>query len=74
MAQRTVAQAALPYLLVVLDPVNFEKPYTQQMEGVSTVYKQTPPNLEGWARLVRGDPAMMATVVNTPLPAISYAN
>jgi len=73
-AQRTVAQAALPYLLVALDPVNFEKPYTKQLEGVSTVYKKTPPNLEGQARLARGYPAMTATVVNTPVPAISYAN
>jgi hypothetical protein len=73
-AQRTVAQAALPYILVALDPVNFEKPYTQHLEGVSTVYKKTPPNLEGKARLARGYPAMTATVVNTPVPAISYAN
>jgi hypothetical protein len=73
-AQRTVAQAALPYLLVALDPVNFEKPYTRHLEGVSTIYKKTPPNLEGQARLARGYPAMTATVVNTPVPAISYAN
>jgi len=73
-AQRTVAQAALPYLVVALDPVNFEKPYTKQLEGVSTVYKKTPPNLEGKARLARGYPAMTACVVNTPVPAISYAN
>jgi hypothetical protein len=73
-AQRTVAQAALPYLVVALDPVNFEKPYTKQLEGVSTVHKKTPPNLEGKARLARGYPAMTATVVNTPVPAISYAN
>ena len=74
MAQRTVAQATLPYLLVALDPVNFEKPYTKHLEGVSTGYKKTPPNLEGKARLARGYPAMTATVVNTPVPAISYAN
>ncbi len=73
-AQRTVAQAALPYLVVALDPVNFEKPYTKQLEGVSTVYKKTPPNLEGKARLTRGYPAMTASVVNTPVPVISYAN
>jgi len=66
-AQRTVAQAALPYLVVALDPVNFEKPYTKQLEGVSTVYKKTPPNLEGKARLARGYPAMTASVVNAPV-------
>jgi hypothetical protein len=73
-AQRTVAQATLPYLVVALDPVNFEKPYTKHLEGVSTVYKKTPPNLEGKARLARSYPAITATVVNTPVPAISYAN
>ena len=36
--------------------------------------KSTPPNLNGNARLTRGYPAMTATVVNTPIPAISYAN
>jgi hypothetical protein len=73
-AQRTVQQAALPYVLIALDPVNFEKPYTKRLEGVSTVYKKTPPNLAGEARLTPGYPAMTATVVNTPVPAISYAN
>lgn len=73
-AQRTVKQAALPYLVVALDPVNFEKPYTKQLEGISTVYKKTPPNLAGKARLTPGYPAITATVVNTPVPAIAYAN
>ena len=72
--QRVGEQAALPYLVIALDPVNFEKPYTKQLEGVSTVYKKTPPDLEVRARLSRGYPAMTATVVNTPVPAISYAN
>ena len=26
------------YLVVAIDPVNFEKPYTQKLEGVSTVH------------------------------------
>lgn len=60
--------------MVALDPVNFEKPYTHELEGVSTVYKKTPPDLSGQARLTRGYPAMTATVVNTQVPAISYAN
>jgi len=71
-ARRSVAEAALAYLVVALDPVNFEKPYTQKLEGVSIVHKQTPPNLEGEARLARGYPAMTATTVNTPVPVISY--
>jgi hypothetical protein len=73
-ARRTVEQACPAYLVVAIDPVNFEKPYTKKLEGVSTVYKKTPPNLAGEARLARGYPAITATVVNTPVPAISYAN
>lgn len=73
-AQRTVAEEAPNYLVVALDPVNFEKPYTKKLEGVSTVRKSTPPNLDGEARLARGYPAMTASVVNTLVPAISYLN
>jgi hypothetical protein len=73
-ARRTVAQEEPNYVVVALDPVNFEKPYTKKLEGVSTVHKSTPPNLEGEARLAHGYPAMTATVVNTAVPAISYAN
>jgi len=73
-AQRTVAEEDPDYLEVALDPVNFEKPYTRKLEGVSTVYKSRPPNLNGEARLAHGYPAMTATVVNTVVPAISYLN
>ena len=73
-AQRTVAQEDPDYLVVVLDPVNFEKPYTKKLEGVSTVHKSTPPDLKGEARLAHGYPAMTATVVNTAIPALSYLN
>jgi len=45
-----VAQEQPDYVVVALDPVNFEKPYTKKLEGVSTVHKSTPPNLEGEAR------------------------
>ena len=43
MAQQTVAEHNPSYLVVALDPVNFEKPYTEKLEGVSTVMKSTPP-------------------------------
>ena len=72
-ARRTVTQEHPDYLVVALDPVNFEKPYTKKLEGVSTVHKSTPPDLEGESRLAHGYPAMTATVVNTRIPAISYA-
>jgi hypothetical protein len=72
--QRTVGEEHPEYVVVALDPVNFEKPYTKKLEGVSTVHKSTPPDLNGEARLARGYPAMTATVVNTRVPAISYAS
>jgi hypothetical protein len=74
MAQKTVEQEAPGYVVVAIDPVNFEKPYTQKLEGVSTVHKSTPPNLDGEKRLVRGYPALTASVVNTQVPGICYAN
>ena len=37
-------------------------------------YKATPPDLAGHACLARGYPAITATVVNTKVPVISYAN
>ena len=74
MAQKTVEQEAPAYVVVAIDPVNFEKPYMQKLEGVSTVYKSTPPNLDGEQRLARGYPAITASVVNTQVPGICYAN
>lgn len=62
------------YLVAAVDPVNFEKPYGKSMEGISTVHKSTPPDLSGHARLAHGYPAITTTVVNTQVPAVSYAN
>jgi hypothetical protein len=73
-AQATVEEEEPDYLVVALDPVNFEKPYTHLSEGVSTVHKSTPPDRFGKARLARGYPAITATLVNTGVPATSYAN
>ncbi|MGQ9600734.1 MAG: hypothetical protein ACUVWZ_15125 [Anaerolineae bacterium] len=75
MAQRTVAEYQPSYLVVALDPVNFEKPYTEKLEGVSTVMKSTPPPPKGQKkRLTPGYPAITATVVNLPEPLLTYAN
>ncbi len=71
---RAVAQEKPEYLVVAVDPVNFEKPYVKSIEGISTVHKSTPPDLSGHARLAHGYPAITAAVVNTQVPAISYAN
>jgi len=73
-AQHTVAAHAPERLIVALDPVNFEKPYTKKLEGVSTVMKSTPPGPKGQKRLTPGYPAMTATVVNLPEPVVTYAN
>lgn len=73
-AQTAVAAQQPAYLVVAVDPVNFEKPYTQHLEGVSTVHKSTPPDLNGEARLAHGYPAITATIVNLKQPAVSYAN
>jgi hypothetical protein len=73
-AQRTVVEHEPLHLVVALDPVNFEKPYTKKLEGVSTVMKSTPPGTRGEKRLTSGYPAMTATVVNLPELVITYAN
>src|ERR687894_232142 len=61
LARATVAHEQPPYLVVAVDPVNFEKPYTHKLPGVSTVYNRTPPPLRGKGRLTRGSPAITAT-------------
>lgn len=73
-AQCIVAKHGPAHLVVALDPVNFEKPYTEKLEGVSTVMKRTPPGPGGEKRLTPGYPAMTATVVNLPEPVVTYAN
>lgn len=73
-AQAVVAAQAPDYLVVAVDPVNFEKPYTRTFEGVSHVMKSTPPTLNGEKRVTRGYPAITATIVNLKQPATTYAN
>jgi len=72
--QRAVARHSPSCLVIALDPVNFEKPYTRKLEGVSTVLKSTPPGEHRKKRLTSGYPAITATVVNLPEPVITYAN
>jgi hypothetical protein len=74
LAQCTVAKHTPSHLVVALDQVNFETPYTEDLEGVSTVMKSTPPGANGEKRLTPGYPAMTATVVNLPEPVVTYAN
>lgn len=71
--QVTVAEQRPDYLVIAVDPVNFEKPYTEHLEGVSTIIKSRPPSLNGEKRKTRGYPAITATVVNLTQPAVSYA-
>jgi hypothetical protein len=72
--QGVVERESPAYLVVAVDPVNFEKPYAEAIEGVSVVHKATPPGLDGKARLAHGYPAITATVVNTQVPVTTYAN
>jgi hypothetical protein len=72
--QHPIAADPLAYLVVAVDPVNFEKPYAEAVEGVSVVHKATPPALDGKARLTHGYPAITATTVNTKVPVTTYAN
>lgn len=74
LAQQVVAEQAPEYLVIAVDPVNFEKPYTHHLEGVSQVHKSTPPTLAGEKRVTRGYPAITATIVNLQQPATTYAN
>lgn len=73
-AQRAVVEQKPNYLVVAVDPVNFEKPYTQKLEGVCRVMKDTPPCLGHPKRITRGYPAITATIVNRSQPATTYAN
>ncbi len=71
--QATVAHYDTAELVVAIDPVNFEKPYTHDLEGLSTVHKSCPPDRQGKARRARGYPALTACVVNLPEPVVTYA-
>jgi len=73
-AQRTVQEEGAEMLVVAIDPVQFEKPYARRIEGVSPIYKSTPPNRQGKARLTWGYPAITAMVVNLSCPAVTYAH
>ena len=72
-AQRTVAAQRPEYLVIAVDPVNLEKPYTRELEGVSRVMKATPPCWGHPKRVTPGFPAITATIVNLPQPATTYA-
>jgi hypothetical protein len=69
-----VAAADPAYLVVALDPVHFEKPYTSKLEAVSTVVKSAPPGPGGEKRLTPGYPAVTAAVVSLPAPVVCYAH
>jgi hypothetical protein len=73
-AQSTVAAEGASELIVASDPVNFEKPYAQRLEGLSTVIKSTPPGERGKKRRTSGYPAITATVVNLGIPVVTYAS
>jgi hypothetical protein len=55
-ARQTVAAHTPDYLVIAVDPVNMEKPYPDDLEGVSRVMKSTPPSLSGKKRITRERP------------------
>lgn len=73
-ARAVVEQAGPEQVIVALDMVNFEQPYAEHVEGISTVYKATPPGPHGKARLTPGFPTVLCEIVNLPQPAIPYAH
>lgn len=74
-AQRVADDAGEQRIVVALDPVNFENPYTRKLEGISKVRKSNPPGslTDRPARITYGYPAIIAQVVNLDQPAIPYA-
>jgi hypothetical protein len=72
--QQILAEEGPDQVVIAIDPVNFEKPYAKKLDGVSVVRKSTPPDLTGEARLTSGYPAITATIVNTRVPVIAYAD
>jgi hypothetical protein len=72
--QRTAGRYSRRYLVVAIDPANFEKPETVDLEGVSTVVRSTAPGDGRVKRLTPGYPALAVTIINLPEPVITYAN
>ena len=73
-ARRVLEQAGQQQWVVAMDMVNFEHPYAEQVEGISTVYKATPPGPDGKARLTSGFPTVLCELVNLSQPAVAYAH
>lgn len=62
-------------IVIAFDPVNFEQPYAEKMEHLSTVWKSTPPGSlpKRETRLTHGYPALIAQTVNLDQPTLPYA-
>lgn len=73
-ARAAVEHTAAKRLIVAMDMVHFEQPYAEVVEGISTVYKATPPGPDGKARLTSGFPTILCEIVNLTQPALPYAH
>jgi len=62
-----------PIVNLIPSTVNFEKPSTQCLEGISTVHQSTPPNCFDKSCMARGYSAITVTVANARVPVTSYA-
>jgi hypothetical protein len=74
-ARRVAEASQVERIIIAFDPVNFEQPYAEKMEHLSTVWKSTPPGSlpKRETRLTHGYPALIAQTVNLEQPTLPYA-
>jgi hypothetical protein len=74
-ARRVAEKSRVERIVIAFDPVNFEQPYAEKMEHLSTVWKSTPPGSlpKRETRLTHGYPALIAQTVNLEQPTLPYA-
>jgi hypothetical protein len=69
-----VARAHPTVVPVVIDGVNFEKPYARKMPGLSTIHKDAAPNRQHTQKLTRGFPALACVTFVDGVPALTFAH
>ena len=74
-ARRVAEKSHVERIVIAFDPVNFEQPYAEKTEHLSTVGKSTPPGSlpKRETRLTHGYPALIAQTVNLEESALPYA-
>lgn len=72
--RRLVDQERPTVVPVVLDGVNWEKPYARKLPGLSTIRKPTAANRQHDQELTKGFPALAAVALAGGRPALTYAH